>query len=329
MQAALRARPSDGTAHYLLGTFFFSRGLTDTALKEWDEARRIAPRIPVLHADIGTALLRVRRDAPGALSAFQDGVAVDAKNPELYVGMDEALSILQRPATDRIKALEQYPDPAKMPSNLVYELALNRAEAGDFEGAKGLFHDRFFPREEGGTNVRQVWIEVLLQEALSLQRTGHCETALRGAHNLSDEVPSLSFTRDGLAPMVDAARTQYLLGSLASACGQADEARQHFERASRETSEGQIAWAYAAAGKLGESSGSELRQKLEAALAHAEADLTTSSDDSLSMYTAGCIEAALGRKRQADEAFQQALLLPDRMMAHHLSRLARVDSKPE
>ncbi len=161
LNAALRARPSDGSAHYLLGTFFFSRGLTDRALAQWDHARKLAPRTPVLHADIGIALLRVKRDYPAALSAFQDGVAVDAKNPELYRGMDQALSLMRRPPQQRVQAIERYPDLAQMPSELVYELALNRAEAGDFEGARRLFYNRFFPRQEGGTNVREVWVEVL------------------------------------------------------------------------------------------------------------------------------------------------------------------------
>ena len=321
LKAALRARASDGTAHYLLGTFLFSRGLTDGALQEWAEARKLAPTIPVLHADIGAALLRVRKDAQGALSAFQDGVAVDAKNPELYVGMDEALSILRRPARDRVEALERYPEVVNVPSDLVYELALNRAEAGDFEAAKRLFHNRFFPRKEGGTNVRQIWVEVRLQEALSRQRTGDCETALREIRNLGTEVPGLQFTRDGLTPILDSTRPQYLLGLITSGCKQPEEARRHFERAAKETREGQITWAYAAARKLGESSTGEWRQRLEAALAHTQGNSEMNSDNSVLMYTIGCIRAELGHQREADEAFQQALLLPDRMMAHHLTRL--------
>jgi tetratricopeptide (TPR) repeat protein len=329
LQAALHARPSDGTAHYLLGTFFFSRGLTDAALQAWEEARKLTPHIPVLNADIGIALLHIRKDLEGALSAFEDGVAVDAKNPALYVGMDEALSLMKRPAKDRVQALERYPDLAQMPSNLVYELALNRAEAGDFEGAKGLFHNRFFPRQEGGTNVRQVWVEVLLQEALSLQRTGHCEAAIRETHALGAEVPGLPFTRDGLTPMLHSGRTQYFLGVLASACGQTEEARKHFERASKEIREDQITWAYAAARRLGESSAGEWTQQLAAALTQAERNSKTVGDNSVSMYTAGCIEATLGHQQQADEAFQEALLLPDQMMAYHLSRLARAGSIPD
>lgn len=321
LSAELQTKPNDGTAHYLLGTFFFSRGLTDSALREWDQARGLAPMTPVLHADIGEALLRVRHDYPGALSAFQDGLGADAINPKLYAGMDQALSLLQRPATERARALERYPNIAQMPPQLVYELALNLAEADDFTRAEALFHDRFFPREEGGTNVRQVWIEVRLQEALRLQETANCTAAASIVDKLGNEVPGLAFTRDGLPPILDSARTQYLIGSVLSACGRAEDGNQHFARAAAQTGIDEISWAQAAAMKLGIASNSEWDRKLEAALAHVQSAM--SADSSIAAYRIGCIERALGHREAAEGQFQQALLLPDRLMAHHLARLAR------
>jgi tetratricopeptide (TPR) repeat protein len=276
---------------------------------------------PVLHADIGEGLLRVRHDYPGALSAFRDGLRADASNAKLYAGMDQALSLMQRPATERVEALERYPNQAQMPSELVYELALNLAEADDFAGAKRIFQNRFFPREEGGTNVRQVWIEVLLQEALQYQAAGDCQAALSAAGKLGAEVPGLAFTRDGLDPILDSGRTQFLIGSLLSACGRAEEARGRFSRAAAQTGTDEISWAYAAAVKLGSVSKSEWNQKLETALAHAQSSM--SGDSSIAAYRIGCIELALGRHDAAEAEFQRALLLPDRLMAHHLTRLAR------
>ena len=95
-----------------------------------------------------------------ALNVFQEGLRADPANIELYTGMDQALSILRRPPQERVAALERYPDHAHIPSNLVYELILNLVEAGEFEKAEALFHNRFFPREEGGINVREVWLEL-------------------------------------------------------------------------------------------------------------------------------------------------------------------------
>jgi len=75
--------------------------------------------------------------------------------------------------------MERYPNLADAPPGLIFELILNLSEAGEYERANGLFRKRFFPREEGGTNVRQVWVEVQLQKALALAKAGNCADALQ------------------------------------------------------------------------------------------------------------------------------------------------------
>src|SRR5438046_3590976 len=93
-----------------------------------------------------------------------------------------------------------------------------------------LFKNRFFGREEGGTNVRQVWVEVNLQRALTLARTNHCKDALAVSKSLGSPVNGLAFTQDGLAPFLDSARSHFLLGEVSLACGQkkdADRSEEH------------------------------------------------------------------------------------------------------
>jgi len=60
--------------------------------------------------------------------------------------------------------LQRYPG-TPLPSTLVYKLSLALSEASRFGEAEALFPGRFFPREEFGTNVRQVYLEVKLREA--------------------------------------------------------------------------------------------------------------------------------------------------------------------
>ena len=313
LRAALRSNPDDATAHYLLGTQYFARGLTDDALAEWNAARRLNAKIPVLDADVGRVLLRVKNDAAGALEAFREGMAVDSTNLELYTGMDQALSILARPARDRVAALERYPDLPNMPAELVYSLALNRAEAGDFDGATALFHNRFFPREEGGTNVRQVWVEVKLLQALSDAGAGKCEAAAATARDIGAEVPGLAFTRDGMEPFVNAARTQYLLGQADARCGRTARASARWRSVGAAKGAMNLVWAHAAAKKLGNYSDAEWRKRVETALSRAEGR---------SSYMAGMLELALGNQAAARARFAEELRLPDRGLAHHLSRLA-------
>ena len=63
-------------------------------------------------------------------------------------------------------------------------------------------------------------VEVKLQQAIGLARTGHCEEALATAKTLASPVPGLAFTQDGLKPLLDSTRTNYLVGETLSTCGQ-------------------------------------------------------------------------------------------------------------
>src|SRR5262249_16116266 len=150
LRAVVGTNKEDATAHYLLGTLYFSRGLTDSALSEWSQARALNPGIPLLNASYGLALLHEKNDASSAVSALRVGLHSCVANGTLYFGADQALSMLNKPARERVEVLEKYPDMANAPSGLIFELMLNLAESGNFEHADALFRNRFFPREEGG-----------------------------------------------------------------------------------------------------------------------------------------------------------------------------------
>jgi tetratricopeptide (TPR) repeat protein len=302
--------------------------LTDLALGEWLQARKTNPQIPVLDASLGLALLHEKHDAEHALSTFQDGLRSDPANVTVYLGADQALSLLSKSASDRVQVLEKYPNPSDAPSSLIFELILNLAEAGDFQRAESLFHKRFFPREEGGTNVRQVWVEVELQKMLASAKDGHCADALVGAERLGATVPDLPFTHDGLEPILQSARTNYQLGTAYASCAKPEEAARKFQLASAASAPDQMLWAWRAAQKLPGFDWKQWQGRLQTALAQAKSRSDTSSYTSWWDYTAGALVAALGGQQEADQRFQKALLLPDRMLAYHFTRMARAEAVP-
>jgi tetratricopeptide (TPR) repeat protein len=328
LNAVVRTNPEDATAQYLLGTLQFSRGLTDSALQAWLLSRKSNPQIPVLDASLGLALLHEKHDPEQALSVFRDGLRSDATNVTVYLGADQALSLLSKPARERVQVLEKYPNLADATSSLIFELILNLAEAGDFQRAESLFHNRFFPREEGGTNVRQVWIEVELQKMLASARDGHCADALDVAEHLGAPVPDLPFTHDGLEPILQSARTNYQLGMAYATCAKPEDAAKKFQLASAASAPDQMLWAWRAAQKRPGFNGEEWKERLQTALAQAKSRSDTSSYSSWWDYTAGTLAGALGNQQEADQRFQQALLLPDRMLAYHFARIARAEAVP-
>ena len=328
LKMALQSNPQDATAHYLLGTLYFSRGLTDDGLKEWEQARKFNPQIPVLHASLGRALLHEKNDPEQALTVFQEGVRTDPSNVELYIGMDQALSILRRPSHERVAALAGFPDHTNMPSNLLYELILNLSESGEHEKALALFHDRFFPREEGGTNVRQVWLEVQLQRALSLAQQRQYTQAVSVADHLSDSIPDLAFTHDGLEPLLRSARFNYFLGRLYQTCGRSEKAQARFSEAEGRSSLEDAIWAWKASQQLPGLQSDLAKQRLENILQHTRSSGETTSRTGWWMYNVAMLDRAIGRGEEANSEFRQAFLYPDQMLTYHLVRLALSETNP-
>jgi tetratricopeptide (TPR) repeat protein len=326
LRRAVDANPQDANAHYLLGTLYFSRGITDEAIALWRRAHELRPSIAVLDASLGRALLYTKDDAEQGLASFREGIRNDRQNPAVYLGTDQSLSILQRPASERVQALQSYPDLASIPSELVFELALALAESADFDRATALFRNRFFPREEGGTNVRQVWIEVQLQHALALAKGGTCNEALTIADGLGSAVPGVSFTKDGLQPFLKSSRTNYLLGKMDSQCGRPEESRKHFEAAAAQEHGGEMVWGWLAAKQLPGFDQKQWTSRLESALQQANSMAHSSGFSGSSLYSMGMLNRTLGHEKEAELAFKRVFLEPDRQLSYHLAREAL--SKP-
>ena len=319
IETAVRERPRDATAHFLLGSLRMASGLIDAAIDEWRTAQKLDPAIPVLHANLGRVLLRIKHDIPAAAEAFRAGLAADPSNTEIYAGIASALGILGRPASEAVAALERYPDPPRMPAALVYDQALSYAEAGRFDEAKAMFQGRFFPREEGGTNVRQVWIRVRALEARFHATAGRCGAALAIVDHIGDAAEPLVFTRDGLDRFTLAAPNQAALGMAEVRCGRADAADRRLRSLSASGEAGSLVFAYELARQLpGFDAAAWTAQLQSAGRRWGGRDTESSWNAAIS----GILELDLGHTDESRALIESALLLPDRNLAHHLGREA-------
>ena len=316
LKAAFAADPADGTAHFLLGTLLFSKGATDAAIAHWSESKRLDPYRPVLDADLGDALLRLKNDPEGALAAYREGVRNDPENPEVYAGLDAAMSLLNAPAAERAAALAEYPaadSPAtKMPASLVYQLALARAEAGEFAPALALFQGRFFPDTEGGISADQVEFEIELMQAQAWSQADNCTAALAF-------VAKVQSGRDleGIS-----SREDVELAAIARNCGRVEDAKGLFEKAAASGDPWNLPWVIAAEQALGTFNPEDVRDRLTRALAVAEEDAEAGASSGPWCYSTGMIELALGDKERAKQWLEKTLALPNVEMSHHFARLA-------
>lgn len=329
LRRAVEVDSADATAHFLLGSLYLSGGMKEQALAEWEAARRLNARLPVLHRNMGLTLIHAG-EYERAREVLTEGLSADPRNVEVYQALDQVLGILGRSAEERARALQSYPDPAAMPPSLVFKLALALVESSRFDAAEALFRDRFFPREEFGTNVRQAYLEVRLQKALALARSGRGEDARGIATTLGDEVPGLPFTRTGLPAFLKSARVLFLKGEVFSLAGDAAEAQLAFEAAARgadDYPQPDAAFVVLAARRLGPGRDAEARTRLEAALDSWRNRLAVGTNyPGPNASGQGHFLRALGRDEEGKAKLREALLLPDKVMSHYLSRRALAET---
>ena len=123
-----------------------------------------------------------------------------------------------------------------------------------------------------------------------------------------------------LAGHADAARTKYMLGELQNSCGRKEEAQVLFQRAAGTTDSEQAAWAFMAAKKTNIEDEGKWHARLLTALA-----ANQNKGSSLGAYNYALLQRELRNETAADAGFREALLMPDRQMAYHLTRLALAD----
>jgi len=214
----LKRNPKDATALFLLGSLQLSGGMTDAAMKTWEQVRSLAPGIPTLHRNMGYTLLATGA-YDKAVDIFREGVKNDPSNIDVYRGLEQALSSARRPASARADALLSYPDQPGLPAALVYKLAVLLAEAGRFDEAEKQFAGRFFPRVEGGVNVRQIWLEVRLRRAQALATAKDCASATAIVTGVKTPVAALAFTKDGLEPFLKQSKFVDMIDGVRKTCG--------------------------------------------------------------------------------------------------------------
>jgi tetratricopeptide (TPR) repeat protein len=333
LKAALAADPADATASYLLGSLYLSRGTIDRALDTWTPLVKAHARIPGLHRNVGLTELLVRHSPERAAPVLAEGLDVDPTNVGLYVALDQTLSVLGRPAAERAAMLRRYPAASTLPTGLAFKLALALAEAGKFDDAEQVFANRFFAREEGGTNVREVYLEVRRLRAVDAARSSRCDEALQIADGLANPVEGLPFTRDGLGVFLARPRVQLGLADVFAQCGRKSDAHTIWTRLSesQRLSPAETGYAYQSAlslcsGTRADACRADIDLTWMPRLQHALQSIAPRLEDDdanpsgLVQCAAGQLLAALGRTNEAREHFRAALMAPDRLLSHHIAR---------
>jgi tetratricopeptide (TPR) repeat protein len=218
LHRAIEVNPNDATAHFLLGSLYLSGGMPTPALQEWETARGIKPAIPTLHRNMGYTMLKSEEPPERAIELFREGTKYDPDNVDLYLGVEEAMEKAGRPASERARALASFPELQTAPAVLVFRLVRLLSEAREFDEAEKQLGNRFFPREEGGANVREIYVALKLKRAKAMAAEGQCPSALEVLRHLGEPVAALPFTAKGLAPFISSPASKQAVEEIQAVC---------------------------------------------------------------------------------------------------------------
>jgi hypothetical protein len=142
----------------------------------------------------------------------------DQHNVDLYLGLEQAMETAGQPIGDRARVLQSFPEMESAPALLIFRLVRLLGEAGEFDSAEELLRNRFFPREEGGANVREIYIQLKLKRARSAAVQKKCAPALDILQHLTDPVATLPFTAERLGTFATSDSAKQAITEIRSMC---------------------------------------------------------------------------------------------------------------
>jgi hypothetical protein len=167
---------------------------------------------------MGYTALFSDRGPDRAIRLFLEGTKYDSRNVDVYLGLEEALKKAGRPASERAKALESYPDMQSAPAALVFRTVEVLDEAAEFDSAEKLLENRFFAREEGGKTAGEVYAAVRLEHAAKLASEHDCTRASSILETLTEANATVPGTAEKISPYTESESSRRSISEVHAAC---------------------------------------------------------------------------------------------------------------
>ena len=322
LRAAIAHNPTDSRAHYYLGNLLYDVQPGE-AVRTWEQSRELDGSFWLVHRNLGLAYARLDKDRRRAIDSYRRAIECDSRQPRLFLELDQLLEADGVSAEERLAFLERHHAVVAQRDDAVVRQTVLHLLVGQHDRAIELLDGRHFHIWEGGEHsVHDVYVDAHLLKGEALLAAGRCPEAL-AEYLLACDYPDrfeVGEPNDGGR----AAQVWYHIGTAYETMGQANEARQAFERAARQARKGTDLPYYqgSALNKLGEATKAaacfdELHQFGLDMLAGTAQDFfekfgvrrSESARQAQAHYLLGCAALGKGDVTAARKEFEQAVQL--------------------
>ena len=229
LRAALEVNQDDANANHYLGNLFYDKRQYDLAQNYWERAAELNPKFPTTWRNLALVYYNKRNDSKKALECMERAFFLDETDSRVLMELDQLYKKLQRPHSERLAFLQNYPELIGQRDDLVLEEITLLNQTGNYaEARRKLDAHQFHPWEGGEGKVPMQYQTARVELAKLAIADGRYDEAI----GLLDEC--LVYPHNlGEGKLYGAQENDFyfLLGICYKAKGAEDRARYCFEQA--------------------------------------------------------------------------------------------------
>lgn len=237
LQAAAVLNPADARAPYLLGNLWYDKRQYDDAIAQWELAAGRNPAFATVFRNLGIACFNQRHQPEAARAYFEKAFALDPTDARVFMELVQLGRRLGTPPAQQLALLEQHAPLVEVRDDLCLErVALYNQLDQPTRALELLLARQFHPWEGGEGKAAGQYLRCLVELAKAHLRNSRPDDAIELLlRALAPGYPhSLGEGKLPAAPENDVC---YWLGCAHDALGQAEAARQAWQRATVGSSE--------------------------------------------------------------------------------------------
>jgi tetratricopeptide (TPR) repeat protein len=235
LRHAMRVNPADAKAPYYLGNFWYAARQYAEACECWERSAALDGAFPTVWRNLALACYNKRGEKKKAREMLEKAFALDPSDARILMELDQLYKKLARPHKERLAFLERHLPLVEQRDDLYLERITLYNHTGGYEKARGLIASRkFHPWEGGEGKATGQYILCRLQLAKQAIDEKRFADALALLHETDVYPHNLG---EGKLPTIEENDVDYFKGVACRGLGNETDARRHFAKAVRGSSE--------------------------------------------------------------------------------------------
>ncbi|MCL2119998.1 MAG: DUF5107 domain-containing protein [Planctomycetaceae bacterium] len=178
LNAVIAYQHSHPAGYYYLGNLLYYLEQKERAIENWEKAASLDATFGQVLRNLGFAYSQAG-ETEKAIAAYEKAVALEVVTPRLLVELDWLYEREQTPVAQRLALYEKFEAVVMKHDDAVIRLIAMFNQAGKFDRAIEILHDRHFHVWEGGGEVHRYFVDAHLLAGMKKMNDGDFAGALR------------------------------------------------------------------------------------------------------------------------------------------------------